>query len=60
MNINVKGIEEEIFSLEDYIVHYSSIELTHANDNEAPIKVVITKFCIGALILAGIVGLFFL
>lgn len=59
MNISVRGIEEEIFSLEDHIVEYSSIELTHANDNKAPLKVIFSKIIVYAFITAAVIGLFF-
>lgn len=43
MNVRANKAEEEIFTIEDVVVPYSNIEITHANDNKAPIKVQLVK-----------------
>ena len=58
MNIDVDNDEEHFFCIED-IVSYSNIEITHVNDNKAPMKVVATKIIVCALIIALVVSLFF-
>lgn len=59
MNISVSKSEEEYFSIED-IVSYSNIEITHVNDNRAPMAVVAKKTIVWLLILSMIAGIFFM
>lgn len=59
MNISVNESEEEYFSIED-IVSYSNIEITHVNDNRAPMAVVAKKTIAWLLILSMIAGIFFM
>ena len=42
MNIDVSE-SEDYFSLEDIIVSYSNIEITHVNNNKAPVEVIAIK-----------------
>lgn len=58
MNIGVNESEEEYFSVED-IVSYSNIEITHVNDNRAPMAVVAKKTIVWLLVLCMIAGMFF-
>lgn len=46
-------------SIEDVIVPYSNIEITHANDNKPPFKVLVKKALVWVLILSFIAGLLF-
>ncbi len=57
MNVDVNRDEEEPFCIED-VVSYSNIEISHVNDNHAPLKVIVAKVGVWALILALIVALF--
>ena len=59
MNINVGRKEEEHFAIEDVLVSYSSIEISHVNDNRAPATVIIKKVALWAVIVLAIVSLFF-
>ncbi|MBO4405864.1 MAG: hypothetical protein J5821_03975 [Alphaproteobacteria bacterium] len=59
MYINKKEIEEERFSIEDVIVPYSNIEITHVNDNKPPFKVMLKKAVVWLLIIGMVAGLFF-
>ncbi|MBQ7674430.1 MAG: hypothetical protein IJT36_07990 [Alphaproteobacteria bacterium] len=59
MNISVSESEEEYFSVED-IVSYSNIEITHVNDNRAPMAVVAKKTIVWLLVLSMIAGIFFM
>jgi hypothetical protein len=56
MNTNVDRIEREYFSIED-VVSYSNIEITHANDNKAPVKVIATKAIVWLLIISMVAAL---
>ena len=60
MYISEIEIEEERFSIEDVIVPYSNIEITHVNDNKPPFKVMVKKAVVWLLIIGMVVGLFFL
>lgn len=51
-------VEEERFVIEDIIVPYSNIEITHANDNKPPFKFILKRTIVWLLIAAMIVGLF--
>lgn len=57
MNINANRTEEEVFTIEDVIVPYSNIEITHANDNKAPVKVTIIKAVVWLAIIALVAAL---
>lgn len=58
-NISFEKDEEQHFSIED-IMSYSNIEITHANDNKTPMKIVVFKSVVWLLIISLIAGLFFL
>lgn len=58
-NISFEKNEEQHFSIED-IMSYSNIEITHANDNKTPMKIVVFKSVVWLLIISLIAGLFFL
>lgn len=59
MYINTREIEEERFMIEDVVVSYSNIEITHVNDNKPPFKVILKKGITWLLIISMIAGLFF-
>ena len=59
MNINAGRKEEEHFAIEDVLVSYSSIEISHVNDNRAPATVIIKKVALWAVIVLAIASLFF-
>ena len=59
MYISEREIEEERFSIEDIIVPYSNIEITHVNDNKPPFKVLLKKTVVWVLIIGMIASLFF-
>lgn len=59
MYINEREIEEERFSVEDVIVPYSNIEITHVNDNKPPFKVLVKKAVVWVLIIGMVASLFF-
>ena len=52
-------IEEESFSIGDIIVSYSDIEISHANDNRPPLKFIVKKVAVWAIITIMAVGLLF-
>ena len=56
-NTKVRDFNEERFSIED-IVSYSNIEITHVNDNRAPMKVVTARVVVWLLIAAMVASLF--
>lgn len=58
MNVDINRTEEEHFCIED-IVSYSNIEISHVNDNRAPMKVIATKVAIWITIIALLSSLFF-
>ena len=58
-NMSFERNEEQHFSIED-IVSYSNIEITHANDNKTPMKIVVFKSVVWLLIISLIAGLFFI
>ncbi|MDR0678553.1 MAG: hypothetical protein LBF44_03395 [Holosporaceae bacterium] len=58
MNVNIIEAEQGYFSIEDVIVPYSNIEITHANDNAKPMGVIMTKVIVWVIIIAMIVSLF--
>lgn len=58
MNVNIEENEEKHFSVED-VVSYSNIEITHANDNKAPIKIVATKIVVWLVIALMLAALYF-
>ncbi len=60
MNIGISKSEEEYFSVEDVIVSYSNIEITHVNDNKAPVEIMAKKAIIWLLLASMIVGIFFI
>ena len=59
MYISEKEIEEERYSIEDVIVPYSNVKITHVNDNKPPFKVMVKKAIVLLLIIGMFVGLFF-
>jgi hypothetical protein len=56
MNTNEK--EDSDFSIED-VVSYSNIEITHVNDNKAPMKVIANKAIVLIVIALLIAAVFF-
>ncbi|MCR5225369.1 MAG: hypothetical protein K6C34_04765 [Alphaproteobacteria bacterium] len=56
MNAN-RTEEEEIFTIGDVIVPYSNIEITHVNDNKAPVKVTIMKAVVWLVIISLVAAL---
>jgi hypothetical protein len=58
MNTSVDKVEKEHFSVED-IVSYSNIEITHVNDNKAPVRIIATKVAIW-IVIASLVAAMFL
>jgi len=56
---NIDQVEKEGFSLGDVML-YSNIEITHANDNKAPTRVIMVKVVIWAIIFAMLLALFVL
>lgn len=56
-NTEISEVNEERFLIED-IVSYSNIEITHVNDNRAPLKVMTAKLIVWLLIAAMIASLF--
>ena len=57
MNMKMNETKQEHFSVEDVVVPYSNIEITHANDNKAPVKVTLTKIVVVLVIIALIAGI---
>lgn len=57
MNMKMNETKQEHFSVEDVVVSYSNIEITHANDNKAPVKVTLTKIVVVLVIIALIAGI---
>jgi hypothetical protein len=56
MNVNTDRVDGNFFSIGD-IVSYSNIEISNANDNKPPIKVIAVKivvFCIIAILVAAL------
>lgn len=60
MYVDKREIEEERYNIEDVIVPYSNIEITHANDNKPPFKIVIKKAVVWLLIIGMVASLFLL
>ena len=58
MNINIGEAGKKCFSQED-IMSYSNIEITNANDNRAPARVIAVKVIIGAIIVLLVLAVFF-
>lgn len=54
--MNMNKVNQESFSVEDIIVSYSNIEITHVNDNKVPVKVTFKKVVVVLVILALIAG----
>ena len=59
MYINEKEIEEERYSIEDVIVPYSNLKITHVNDNKPPLKLIFKRTVLWVLLISMFVGLFF-
>jgi hypothetical protein len=57
MNRNVDKVHEEPFCLEN-MMSYSNIEITHVNDNRAPLKTLVARAAVGLAIVAMLVWLF--
>jgi hypothetical protein len=57
MNMNADEMQKKYFSVED-VVSYLNIELTNANDNKAPAKVVVAKVVVWVLVAALTAALF--
>jgi len=58
MYVNRRETEEERYTVEDVIVPYSNVKITHVNDNKPPFKVVLKKAMVWLLIVGMFVGLF--
>lgn len=52
MNNSVREVEKESFLIEDIIVNYSNIQITHANDNRTPASKLIRKIVFWGCFLA--------
>jgi len=59
MYVDKREIEEERYNIEDVIVPYSNIKITHVNDNKPPFKIVVKKAVVWLLIIGMVAGLFF-
>jgi hypothetical protein len=59
MNVNISEREKKHFSIED-VVSYSNIEITHANDNAPPAKIIAVKIIIWGVIATLAAALFFI
>lgn len=59
MYIDRKEIEEERYTIEDVIVPYSNVKITHVNDNKPPFKVMVKKAIVWLLIIGMFLSLFF-
>lgn len=55
--MNMSEVKQESFSVEDIIVSYSNIEITHVNDNKVPVKVTLRKVVVVLVILALVAGI---
>ena len=60
MYMIVKEIEEEVHTIEDVIVPYSNINITHANDNKPPFKLILKRTILWIFVVSMIAGLFVL
>lgn len=58
MYVNRRETEEERYTVEDVIVPYSNVKITHVNDNKPPFKVVLKKAMVWLLVVGMFVGLF--
>lgn len=58
MYVNEKEIEEERYSIEDVVVPYSNVKITHANDNKPPLKLVFKRAVLWILLASMVTGLF--
>jgi hypothetical protein len=59
MNVSANELEKKYFSIED-VVSYSNIEITNANDNKPPARVVAMKVGVAAILVIMILALFLL
>ncbi len=59
MYMDERAREEERYNVEDAVVPYSNIEITHVNDNKPPFKVMVKKAVVWLLIIGMVAGLFF-
>ena len=59
MYISEREIEEERYSIEDVIVPYSNLKITHVNDNKPPLKLIFKRTVLWVLLISMFVGLFF-
>ncbi|MDR2780852.1 MAG: hypothetical protein LBB21_00090 [Holosporaceae bacterium] len=58
MNVNVDELEKKHFTIED-IVSYSNIEITNANDNRPPMKIIALRVVV-VCVVAALIGALFL
>jgi hypothetical protein len=56
MNVNVDKLNKRFFSVED-VVSYSNVEITNANDNKPPLKIITVKAAVFCIIVALVVAL---
>ena len=59
MYISEKEVKEERYSIEDVIVSYSNLKITHVNDNKPPLKLIFKRAVLWVLLISMVVGLFF-
>lgn len=61
MNIGANNQREaDIFCVEEIVVPYFNIEITHANDNKAPMVVTVKKAIIWLLLISILAGIFYM
>lgn len=61
MNVDTNNQNKErIFCLEEIVVPYFNIEITHVNDNKAPKIVTIKKAVVWLLLVAILAGIFYM
>jgi hypothetical protein len=59
MNVNISETGKKNFSIED-VMSYSNIEITSANDNKPPTKIVAARAIVFFVIAALVAALFFI
>ncbi|MDR1361634.1 MAG: hypothetical protein LBJ16_00265 [Holosporaceae bacterium] len=57
MNRKTSELHEEPFCLEN-VMSYSNIEITHVNDNRAPLRTLLLRAAVGAAIVGMLIWLF--
>jgi len=59
MYISEEEVEEERYNIEDVIVPYSNLKITHVNDNKPPLKLIFKRTVLWVLLVSMFVGLLF-